>query len=178
MHRLGRKLLAAIAMLGATSVAAGAQTKIAIGYTGANAFLAAFVAKDQGFFAKRNLDVTLQRIPVGPSIPGALLANSLQVGTLTAAILLQAVENGIELQIIAGASLQTKENPTAGVSARTGSEIRKPEDFKGKKVGAPGVNGQQDTLFKKWLQMKGVDWKTVTFVESPFPQMGDMLRGG
>ena len=122
--------------------------------------------------------MTLQRIPVGPTIPGALIANSLQVGTLTAPIFLQANENGIDLVVIAGASLQAKSNPTAGVVARTGSGIQKPEDFKGKKVGAPGVNGLQDLLFKKWLQQKNVDWKAVTFVESPFPQMGDMLKGG
>lgn len=170
----------AAALLGALAfgATAEAQTKITIGYTGANTFVPAFVAKDKGFFAKRGLDVTLQRIPVGPSIPGALIANSLQVGTLTAPIFLQANENGIELVVIAGASLQAKSNPTAGVVARTGSGIQKPEDFKGKKVGAPGVNGLQDLLFKKWLQQKNVDWKTVTFVESPFPQMGDMLKGG
>jgi NitT/TauT family transport system substrate-binding protein len=177
MTLLRRTVLAA-AILAALDASALAQTKITIGYTGANTFVPAFVAKDRGFFAKRGLDVTLQRIPVGPSIPGALIANSLQVGTLTAPIFLQANENGIELVAIAGASLQAKSNPTAGVVARAGSGIQKPEDFKGKKVGAPGVNGLQDLLFKKWLQQKNVDWKAVTFVESPFPQMGDMLKGG
>jgi NitT/TauT family transport system substrate-binding protein len=177
MTRWGRTVMTAGLLL-ALGAPAQAQTKITIGYTGANTFVPAFVAKDQGFFAKRGLDVTLQRIPVGPTIPGALIANSLQVGTLTAPIFLQANENGIDLVVIAGASLQAKQNPTAGVVARTGSGIQKPEDFKGKKVGAPGVNGLQDLLFKKWLQQKNVDWKTVTFVESPFPQMGDMLKGG
>jgi NitT/TauT family transport system substrate-binding protein len=177
MTKWGRTVIAA-AVLVALVAPARAETKITIGYTGANTFVPAFVAKDKGFFAKRGLDVTLQRIPVGPSIPGALIANSLQVGTLTAPIFLQANENGIDLVAIAGASLQAKSNPTAGVVARTGSGIQKPEDFKGKKVGAPGVNGLQDLLFKKWLQQKNVDWKAVTFVESPFPQMGDMLKGG
>jgi NitT/TauT family transport system substrate-binding protein len=177
MMKWGRAVLAA-AVLVALGAPARAETKITIGYTGANTFVPAFVAKDKGFFAKRGLDVTLQRIPVGPSIPGALIANSLQVGTLTAPIFLQANENGIDLVAIAGASLQAKQNPTAGVVARAGSGIQKPEDFKGKKVGAPGVNGLQDLLFKKWLQQKNVDWKAVTFVESPFPQMGDMLKGG
>jgi NitT/TauT family transport system substrate-binding protein len=173
-----RKTVLAAVVVAALVEPARAETKITLGYTGANTFVPAFVAKDKGFFAKRALDVTLQRIPVGPSIPGALIANSLQIGTLTAPIFLQANENGIELIAIAGASLQAKSNPTAGVVARAGSGIHKPEDFRGKKVGAPGVNGLQDLLFKKWLQQRNVDWKTVTFVESPFPQMGDMLKGG
>ena len=180
MTKLGRNLLALGAALGlaAAAASAGAETKILIGYTGANTFVPAFVAKDKGFFAKNGLDVTLQRIPVGSTIPGALLSNSLQVGTLTAPVFLAANENGIDLVIIAGASLQSKANPTAGVVARTGSGIQKPEDFKGKKVGAPGVNGLQDILFKKWLQQRGVDWKSVTYVDAPFPQMGDMIKGG
>ena len=61
---------------------------------------------------------------------------------------------------------------------RTDSGIKKPEDFKGKKVGAPGVNGLQDILFKKWLKNHNVDWRSVTYVDAPFPQMGDMIKGG
>ncbi len=176
-----RNVLAALAVfggLGMLAAGAAAQTKITIGYTGANTFMGAFVAKDHGFFAKHGLDVTLQRIPVGPSIPGAQMAGSLTVGTLTAPTFLQAVENGIELQIMAGASLQAMNNPTAGVVVKADSGIKAPADFIGKKIGAPGVNGLQDMLFKKWLTMKGVDWKKVTFVDAPFPQMGDMIKGG
>jgi len=168
----------ALAALAGLAAGAVAQTKITIGYTGANTFIPAFVAKDKGIFAKNGLDVTLQRVPVGPSIPGALLADSLQVGTLVPPIFLAANENGIEMVIIAGASIQSKDNPTAGVLARTGLDIKKPADFVGKKVGAPGVNGLQDILFKKWLKNNGVDWRQVTFVDAPFPQMGDMLKGG
>jgi NitT/TauT family transport system substrate-binding protein len=178
---VSRRNVLALAAIGGLALAAGgaaAQTKIIIGYTGANTFVPAFVAKDKGFFAKHGLDVTLQRIPVGSTIPGALLSNSIQVGTLTAPVFLAANENGIDLVIIAGASLQSKSNPTAGVVVRADSGITKPEDFKGKKVGAPGVNGLQDILFKKWLKDRNVDWRAVTYVDAPFPQMGDMLKGG
>ena len=113
------------AVLAATGAPARADTKLTIGYTGANTFVPAFVAKDKGFFARRGLDVTLQRIPVGPSIPGALIADSLQVGTLTAPIFLQANENGIELVVIAGASLH-KSNPTAGWSHAPAPASRSP----------------------------------------------------
>ena len=180
MHRLARFMLSAAVWAGGAGVSASAlaQTKVTIGYTGANTFVPAFVAKDKGFFAKHGLDVTLQRIPVGSTIPGALMANSLTVGTLTAPVFLAANENGIELAIIAGASLQSKANPTAGVVVRADSGIKKPEDFRGKKIGAPGVNGLQDILFKKWLKNNGVDWRAVTYVDAPFPQMGDMMRGG
>jgi NitT/TauT family transport system substrate-binding protein len=169
--------LAAIASV-AFAAGAAAQTRILLGYTGANTFVPSFVAKEKGFFAKNGLDVALQRMPTGSTIPAALFANSLQVGTLTAPIFLSANEAGIELVVIAGASLQSKANPTAGVVARAGSGIQKPADFAGKKVGTPGVNGSQDLLFKKWLKNNNVDWKSVTYVDVPFPQMGDMIKGG
>jgi len=33
-------------------------------------------------------------------------------------------------------------------------------------------------IFRKWLTVKGVDYNKVTFIETPFPQMPDMLKGG
>lgn len=66
---------AAVASVAFASGALG-QTKILLGYTGANAFLASFVAKEKGFFAKNGLDVTLQRIPTGSTIPAALFATA------------------------------------------------------------------------------------------------------
>lgn len=158
------------------STPAGAQTKITIGYTGANAFLAAFVAKDQGFFQKRGLDVILLRLPVGSTIPAAIMGDSLQIGTLTPPVFIQAVEGGLPLQIVAAATLQTKDNITAGVVARAAANIAGPGDFRGKKVGVPGLNGVQHVMFMKWLTDRGIDPKQVTFIETAFPQMGDLLK--
>jgi NitT/TauT family transport system substrate-binding protein len=175
MKRLTR--LCVLAAMCAPGVLA-AQTKLTLGYTGANAFMAAFVAKDQGFFAKRGLDVTLQLTPVGSTIPGAIASGSLQVGTLTAPVFLLANEGGVEMQIVSGATLQTKANSTAGVVAREGAAIKTAADFRGKKIGVPGLNGVQHVTFLKWLANNKVDAKQVTFVEAAFPQMSDMLKGG
>ena len=40
----------------------------------------------------------------------------------------------------------------------------------------PGVNGLLDVIFRKWLADKGVNTKSVTYVETSFPQMSDLLR--
>ena len=157
---------------------AAAQTKITLGYTGANAFVASFVAKDQGFFAKRGLDVTMQLVPVGSTIAAAMAGGSLQVGTLTPPAFLLAVEGGIETQIVSGATFQSKANITTGVAAREGANIKTPADFRGKRVGVPGLNGVNHVTFMKWLKDRGVDPKQVTYVEAFFPQMGDLLKGG
>ena len=169
-----------IAALLATLIAplAVAQTKLTLGYTGANAFLAAFVAKDQGFFTKHGLDVTLQLVPVGSTIASAMAGGSLQVGTLTPPAFILANEGGVESMIVSGATLQTKAKPTMAVMAKTGSNIKTPADFRGKRVGVPGLNGVNHVTLMKWLKDRNVDLKQVTFVEAFFPQMSDLLKGG
>lgn len=176
MHKHCRIITAALAML--LAPLATAQTKITLGYTGANAFVAAFVAKDQGFFARRGLDVTMQLVPVGSTIPAAMAGGSLQVGTLTPPAFLLAVEGGIETQIVSAATFQSKANITTGVVAREGTNIKAPADFRGKRVGVPGLNGVNHVTFMKWLKDRGTDPRQVTFVEAFFPQMGDLLKGG
>ncbi|MCC6472663.1 MAG: ABC transporter substrate-binding protein [Burkholderiales bacterium] len=122
--------------------------------------------------------MTLQLVTVGSTLPGALASNSLQIGTLTPPVFLLANEGGVEIQIVAGATLQTKSNVTLGVAAREGSNIKAPADFRGKKVAVPGLNGVNHVMLMKWLKSAGVDPKQVTFVEGAMPQLGDMLKSG
>ena len=163
--------------LAACALPAFAQTKLIVGYTPANAFMPAFVAKDQGFFAKRGLEVTLQTVPQGSTIAGAMAGGTLQVGTLTAPAYLLAVEGGIDTQIVAASTYQAKSNPTIGLMAREGSNIKSAADMKGKRMGVPGLNGVNHIVAMKWLENNGVPRNQVTYVETGFAQMGDLLKG-
>ena len=60
--------------------AALAKTKITLGYTGVADFTAAFVAKEEGYFKKRGLDVTLQQLTINSMIPAALQSDSIHAG--------------------------------------------------------------------------------------------------
>jgi NitT/TauT family transport system substrate-binding protein len=155
-----------------------AQTKIVLGYTPANAFMPAFVAKDKGFFQKRGLDVTLQTVPQGSTIAGAMAGGTLTAGTLTAPAYLLSVEGGIDSQIVAASTYQAKGNPTIGLMAREGSNIKSATDMKGKRMGVPGLNGVNHIVAMKWLENNGVPRNQVTYVETGFAQMGDLLKGG
>ena len=165
----------AVAML---PLPALAQSKIVLGYTAGNDFLAAFVAKDKGFFEKRGLDVTLTRVANGSTIPPAMIGGSITVGCITPPLFMQANDSGLRLRILAVGSLQSSKNPTASVVVRNDSGINEPVDFVGKKVGAPGLNGVMHAMFVRWLRNKGVDPGKVIFVEASFPQFGDMLKAG
>lgn len=178
MKNLTTLVLAFIAATALQIDIATAQTKVTVGYTAAGDFLPVFVAKDKGFFEKRGLDVTLTRIALASTVPAALMSNSVQIGTGTGPGLLQAVEGGLDLVAVSGAARQKRDNATVSVVARKEANISAPADFKGKKVGVPGLNSVIDVVFRKWLKQKGVAVDSVSLVEAPFPQMNDMLRGG
>jgi NitT/TauT family transport system substrate-binding protein len=180
MHRralFGGLVAAALAPL-ALPARAQTGTKIVLGYTAVTDFASAFVAAEQGYFAKRKLDVELKFIPLNSTIPAALQSDSLQVGGPTPSVFLQAVDGGLDLVVLAGAGVTSQSITGFGVVARSGSNIKTPQDFVGKKVGVPGLGAFLQVTFRAWLKANGVDYRRVNFVEAPFPQHGDLLRGG
>lgn len=158
---------------------AHAQTKLNIGCTATTDCASAMVALDEGIFAKNGLDVTMTLIGLNSNIPAALLSDSIQIGGPTPSVMLQAIDGGLDLVAVAGASsTSNKTVDTAGVVATPASGIKEPKDFIGKKVGAPGIGAFLHVLFAKWLIDKGVDAKQVEFVEVTFPTMNDTLKSG
>jgi NitT/TauT family transport system substrate-binding protein len=172
--------------LGAAAVAAilaagpvQAQTKIQIGCTATSDCASAMVAVDEGIFKKHGLDAEMVLIGINSNIPAAIVSNSIQIGGPTSTVFLQAADGGLDLVAVAGASIM---NPSSNVNiaafARNGVTIKEPKDFVGKKVGAPGLGAFLHVLFVKWLVEKGVDPKSVNFVEVTFPTMADIIKSG
>jgi NitT/TauT family transport system substrate-binding protein len=158
---------------------AQAQTKLQIGCTATTDCASAFIAKEDGIFARNGLDAELVLIGLNSNIPAALLSESLQIGGPTPSVFLQAVDGGLDLVTIAGASTTAKETAdTAAVVARSGAPIKTAKDLVGRKVGVPGLGAFLHVLFRAWLIESGVDPKSVTFVEVTFPTMNDVLKAG
>lgn len=157
---------------------AGAQTKLNVGYVPAGDWAPALIAKDKGFFDKRKLDVTLTKVALVPNIPPSIVAGSLDIGISTPTVLFDAAEGGIDVMAIAGGTRFTKEAPVFSIVGRTGVKIANAKDLEGKKIGVPGVRSIADVIFRKWLMQNGVQPGKMSIVETPFPQMRDMLKGG
>jgi NitT/TauT family transport system substrate-binding protein len=159
--------------------AAQAQTKLQIGCTATTDCASAMVAVDEGIFKKHGLDAEMTLIGINSNIPAAILSGSIQIGGPTSTVFLQAVDGGLDLVAVAGASVM---NPTSNANitafVRNGITIKEPKDFVGKKVGAPGLGAFLHVLFVKWLVEKGVDPKSVNFVEVTFPTMADIIKSG
>lgn len=160
-----------------TAGAASAQYKIRIGCTATSDCVSAMVATDEGLFRQHGIEAEMVRIGINSNIPAAILSNSIQVGGPTTTVFLQAVEGGLPLVALAGASVMSaRTNPNVAVVVRNGLTIANPQDFVGKKVGAPGLGAYLHVLFVKWLTDKGVDPNKVNFVEVSFPTMADVMR--
>src|SRR5882672_6336049 len=172
---LAPAVLAAILIAGS----AQAQTKIQIGCTATSDCASAMVAADEGIFKKHGLDAELVLIGINSNIPAALTSNSIQIGGPTATVFLQAADGGLDLVAVAGASIMNStSNANIAAFVRNGITIKGPKDFVGKKVGAPGLGAFLHVLFVKWLVEKGVEPKSVNFVEVTFPTMADIIKSG
>lgn len=162
----------------AASLRAQPRTRITYGYTPVTDFASVFVAADQGYFSARGIDIELKLIPLNSTIPAAIEAGSLQLGGPTPSVFLQAVDGGLDQVAVAGGGVTSKAFTGFGLVARAGSGLQTARDCVGRKIGVPGLGAFLHITFRAWLAGNGIDHKRVTFVEAPFPQHNDLLRGG
>lgn len=176
MKKLTAALISAAMSCAAPAIA---QTKLQIGCTATTDCASAMIAVDEGIFKKHGLDAEMILIGINSNIPAAILSGSIQVGGPTSTVFLQAADGGLDLVAVAGASIMNStSNANITAFVRNGITIREPKDFVGKKVGAPGLGAFLHVLFVKWLVEKGIDPKSVNFVEVTFPTMPDIIKSG
>lgn len=164
--------------LAAPAVRAQSTTAIAYGYSAVTDFATVFLAIDEGLFAKRRLEVEAKFIPINPTITPAIESGSLQVGGVTPTGFLQAAEGGLDHVIVGGGGVLSKNYTEVGLVARAGTNIRSAQDCVGKKIGVPGLGALLHVTFRHWLKLNKVHPGAVQFVEAPFPQHADLVRGG
>jgi NitT/TauT family transport system substrate-binding protein len=176
LHRT-RGLAAGFVVLAALISPARAE-KIVIGFSASTAFSTAFVAANEGLFKKHGVEVEMKLVPNSSTTPAALMADSLQVATPTAPVTMQAIEQGLDLVVVAGGGYYVKGMEDVAVMVRPDSTIKAAKDLEGKRVATAGLNGFLHVLFRKWMADNGGDYKKVSFTETAFAQQIDVLRGG
>src|SRR4051794_2107497 len=169
-------LTAAFAIQLSLPCVAAAQTKITIGVPPVPEFVLPMIAVEKGYFKDHGIEATIKVIPGGQSMPAALQSDSLQVAALSTASLIQVTDSGLDLVIVSGGAIASVNDTNYGIVAGANSGIEKPEDFIGKKVGTPGLGSFFHIMAREWFRRKGVDWHKITFVESTFPQLADLLK--
>src|SRR5271165_1754035 len=167
----------ALVMVALSSSLSAAAEKVTIMYTATAAFASAFVAKDQGFFEKHGVDVTLQLNPNTSLVATAVASGSAEVGITTPTVAFQAVDNGIPLQAFASTNV-FPDPSAAGLVVSPASGIAGPKDLAGKKIGVPGIGGLLDVVMLEWVAVNGGDPSKINVVEISLPQTADVLKSG
>jgi NitT/TauT family transport system substrate-binding protein len=84
--------------------------------------------------------------------------------------------NGLDIMLAVPVSKIRKEPPdNSALVVRSDDPIKEAKDLVGKKVSVGLLNGINHIHMIEWLQRRGVDHKTLQFIEIPFPQMMDAL---
>lgn len=161
-----------------TTAADSGPVSVKILYSRAAEQVSLWVAEDEGFFDENDIDATLEEIPGAGQVPVAISGGSAEMGFETAPDFLSAVDQGIELSIISGLSVDTAENPRVALIANKDSGITEPSDIEGKQVAVPSLNTSSDLSTIKVLRDQGVDVDTINWVEVPFQQMADAISAG
>ncbi len=175
---LKRAILVASVVI-AAAVPSFAQTKLAIGTPPIAEVEAAFIAKDEGLFEKNGLAVEFLPTGSNQTLLAALMAGSHQIVSVSPTVMLQAVDSGMDLVVVANCGVTAARTArNVGLAVRSGVEITKPEDLVGKKLGTPSIGGTLDILFRQWMKQKNIAAKGVTFIEVPIPNTADVLKGG
>jgi NitT/TauT family transport system substrate-binding protein len=184
MNRLGFACLAfalallATAGLSSRAVQAESMPKIRVATFPIDVTAPAYYALDQGFFKKAGLDAEVITGQNGAAVAAAVIGGSLDFGDANTAVLAAAHEHGLPLVLVAPNGIYDSRAPTAAVVVARNSPIRTASDFKGKTVGVLVLKGIAEIGAKAWLEAKGVDIKSVRFVEVTLSEMGPALTAG
>jgi NitT/TauT family transport system substrate-binding protein len=134
------------------------------------------IAKEKGWFAEENLDVSWTNVAQGAIAIEAVYGGSAEFGASSIFEPLVARGNGLDIvYVVAQTRLVNQPPDNTQMLVRAEDPIRSPKDLAGKTMSAGLINSVNYIHTHVWLRKHGVDPKTVRFLEVPFPQMNDAL---
>ena len=137
-------------------------------------------AADQGFFAKHNLEVTLQTMRESALAYTGTMGGSCTFGYANIAVTETAYAKGLPITIVAPAS--TSDYAHGGrvgyIMVRNGLDVISAKDFEGKVMAESDLHSISWLATVEWLDQNGADSTKVKFIEIPFPAMSAALLQG
>ncbi|MBO9649488.1 MAG: ABC transporter substrate-binding protein [Variovorax sp.] len=161
-------LIAALAMtIAVFAHAEPARLKVMVAPT---AFEAVYLARDQGIFARHNLDVEI--VPGGPpdAMLPLLLNGQVQYAMSSGLAIVTAVSKGLPIRI-ALSNLNSGQPSTAALIAPSSSPVKTVADLKGRKVGLSSLRNQPHLGMLISARNSGIDPASISFVEIPTSAM-------
>lgn len=136
------------------------------------------VAIVKGYFAAEGLEIDTTPSQGGAVGIPALAAGQVQIAFSNIISTILAAKQGLGFEIIAAGSTTGDAPPDlAGLVAKKGSPLKTGKDFEGKRI---AVNTRNNIIWlyaRAWVRATGGNPDAVTYLEVPFPQMVDAVKG-
>lgn len=139
-----------------------------------------YLGRQQGFFAKRNIELTLESGQGGAAIVPGVVSGQFQFGFSNVTSLLLAESKGLPLKVVVNgvASTGVQGKDFGGVVVKADSPVRSAKDLAGKTVAVNTLKNIGDTTVRASVRKDGGNPDTVKFVEMAFPDMPAAVAGG
>ena len=151
---------------GATMPAKPAPARIMV-YDGAYTSMPAYIAKDQGFYEKYNLDAELVKVASGPAGVAAMLGGSIDFAEPPTDQVIQNQLKGVDLKIVVGNetknfyALAVKSNVTVPDGSGGFKDIMRA--LKGKRIGVNALGSTTHLMTNALLKESGMSPDDVTY---------------
>jgi NitT/TauT family transport system substrate-binding protein len=167
--RFGLLILGALLLAGP----AGAAPTLRVGSIPIVGNVALYCAMDYGGLAAEGVEIQSTDFQSGTRIVEALAGGSLDLGLSATLSVLQAVQQGLDLVIVAPASFKAADNraPTSALVARKDAGIDGPGQLRGKTIAVNSLRSLDYLIAAEYLSRGGVSPRDVTWQELSYPHI-------
>ncbi|WP_430783380.1 ABC transporter substrate-binding protein [Actinoplanes sp. G11-F43] len=139
-----------------------------------------YLGQQKGFFASRNIELTLEAGQGGAAIVPGVVSDQFQFGFSNMTSLMIAQTKNVPIKVVAAGVASTGEagKDFGAVVVKGDSPVKTAKDLAGKKISVNTLKNIGDTVTRQSVRKAGGDPATLQFVEMPFPNMAAALADG
>jgi NitT/TauT family transport system substrate-binding protein len=177
-------LTAALALFatgcGSDSGASGGPDEVKVGLISILDVAPIYLGKEKGFFAERDIQLTLQPAEGGTETIPSVLSGNQQFGFSNVVTLLLAQAQGLPVKVVSNGTNSTGVDGEdfGALMVGEGSAIQSVKDLAGKKVAVNTFQNVVELAVRASALKAGIDPETIEYVKLPFPDMPAALSEG
>jgi NitT/TauT family transport system substrate-binding protein len=139
-----------------------------------------YLGKDKGFFAERDIELTLQPAEGGTETVPSVLSGNQQFGFSNVVTLLLAQAQGLPVKVVSNGTNSTGVDGEdfGALMVGAGSSVQSVKDLAGKKVAVNTFQNVVELAVRASALKAGIDPESIEFVKLPFPDMPAALAEG
>jgi NitT/TauT family transport system substrate-binding protein len=135
-----------------------------------------FYAVDLGFFNRAGLNVEAQVMQNGAVVGAAMAGGSLDIGSASTFVFLNARRHNLPYTIIAPGAYHQAGDNDGGLVVAAASSVRTARELNGKTVGGGTVGALDQLAAFSWIDQNGGDSSTIKMIEIPLPSTAEALE--